>query len=180
MRVIYSNIQDADVDKDTSDALNDDVFNAGAFSTLRESYINDEIGQKAVHFRLIEYTTPGTDETRWAVWIWDAEASHIEDTADQDEADASYEHEVLAYSESTFFTGDGTRQFDDGIPTGWDYSDVDNATMVNDGEPLPDNDDDEDVCPVCREGFETSDDRTEDDFGDDYHEECLASLEDDD
>jgi hypothetical protein len=90
MRVIYSNVQALDIVEGRRYQF---IAAVEAGETFRESYIADETGQKAYHFKLVGYLDPDSAH-RWCVGHDGPAEYHYMDTHDLAEATAAYEHLV--------------------------------------------------------------------------------------
>lgn len=132
LRVINSTIQGLDIDADLEDAFTAAVNAAQtARDTVRETFQNDEIGQKSSHIALVPYTDP-TGAHRWAVLEENPADIDWQDTDDLDEAIAAYEYAVRATTKG--FVPNHDEEGEE-RPV-WDESDVDGvpARTVNDGD----------------------------------------------
>ncbi|MFI6653221.1 hypothetical protein ACIBI8_37230 [Streptomyces sp. NPDC050529] len=92
LRVIRSTVQGLDIDTDHEDAFTDA---AQTGEPLRESYINDKHGQKAISVEVCAYTDPN-GENRFAVLYTGQAEIDWQDTDDYDEARNLYEETVRA------------------------------------------------------------------------------------
>lgn len=120
LRVVRSSVQGLDIDDDLADEYEEAIDKAlNARDQVRETYSLDAIGQKEYHFALLPYTDP-TGAFRWAILESAPATYECQDTDDVEEAIATYEEWVRAWTESAMPSYD-----DEGNEKPlWDESDV--------------------------------------------------------